>query len=181
MSIVIELINGYRLLNKLKKIEKVPKRREIVRKASRESARPLFSSTKSKAPKRTGLLKRSIKLRASRKSRVRVGVNIIIRKLDWEKAVEKGLTRGKLAPARNWEKLKSGWYKRNNAYYQTQPDMPEFKTPKKWKLFYASFIEFGTAKIRATHFMRDEARKHKKSVMSDFMKRCFALIKEAAR
>lgn len=179
--IVVELINGYRLQSKLRKIGSVAERREVVRKASRESARPLFTSTKSNAPKRTGLLKRSIKLRASKKSRVRVGVNIIIRKLDWEKAVEKGLTRGKLSPKRNWEKLKSGWYKVGKAYHDKQPDMPEFKTPKKWKLFYASFIELGTAKIRATHFMRNEARKHKKAVLNDFMRRCFALIKQAAQ
>lgn len=181
MSIIVELINGYRLQQKLLKIGTVPKRREIVRKASRESARPLFTSTKSNAPKKTGLLKRSIKLRASRKSRVRVGVNIIIRKLDWEKAVEKGLTRGKLNPRRNWELMPTGWYKVGKSYQREKPTTPEFQIPKYWKLYYASFIELGTERIRATHFMRNEARKHKKAVMNDFMRRCFAMIKEAAR
>lgn len=177
----MEVLNGYRLHQKLLRIGKVAERREIIRKASRESARPLFTATKANAPKRTGLLKRSVKLRASRKSRVRVGVNIIIRKLDWEKAVTKGLTRGKLKPRRNWELKPSGWYKVGNSYQQEKPTTSEFKTPKQWKLFYASFIELGTEKIRATHFMRNEARKHKKAVMNDFMRRCFAMIKEAAR
>lgn len=181
MQVIVELINGYRLLKKLESIGSIKEKRSLVRKASRESARPLFRATKDEAPYKTGLLKRSIKLRASRKSRVRVGVNVIIRKLDWEKAVQKNLTRGKHPPTRNWEKKSSGWYKVGNSYQQEKPKTPEFKVPKKWRLYYASFQEFGTSRIAAKHFMRKTARKYKKQVLDDFMKRCFAAIKELAR
>ena len=181
MSFAFELLNGYRLQSKLSKIASIKDRRALVRKASRESARPLFKATKDVAPVKTGLLKRSIKLRASRKSRVRVGVNIIIRKLDWEKAVQKNLTRGKYPAKRNWEKTAAGWYRIGKSYQQEKPDIPEFKTPKKWKLFYASFQELGTSKIAAKHFMRTAARRYKKQVINDFMKRCFAAIKGLAQ
>jgi HK97 gp10 family phage protein len=177
MQIVMELINGARLNYKLRNIASVKDKRAIVRKAARESARPLFAATKAEAPVKTGLLKRAVKLRASKKSRIRVGVNVIIRKLDWASALKKGLVRGKYGPKQ--EQTASGWWRVGRTYYQTKQDIAEH--PKNWKLFYAGFQELGTKKIRAKHFMKRTARKYRNEVINDFMKRCFQLIKDLAK
>lgn len=90
-----ELYGDVQLKKKLQTLSRIQKRK-AVRVASRQSAKPLLQRTKELAPKRTGVLKQSIKLRASRKSRVRVGVNIIIRKKDWQKYADKKVAKGKI-------------------------------------------------------------------------------------
>lgn len=155
MNFVVDIINKQRLIRKLDNIGKIKDRREVVRKAARESARPLYQATKKTTgfKNHSGLLRAAIKLRASKKSRIRVGVNVIIRKLDWKVAEAKGLVRGskKRRPA------------------------------KQWAVFYGSFVELGTKYLTARHFMRNEARKHKRAVMDDFMRRIFSLIKDLAK
>jgi HK97 gp10 family phage protein len=156
MNIVVKILNIERLKRKLRNMATVKDRREVIRKAAREAARPLQAAMKqSKAfNDRTGLLRGNIKIRAMRKSRVRTGVNVIIRALDWNKALQKGLVKGK--------------YKKR-------------KIPKTYKLFYGSFVEMGTSRIRARKFMKTTSKRMKKSVQEDMFKRAFQLIKDLAK
>jgi HK97 gp10 family phage protein len=156
MGITLNIINLQRLKYKLKNMASIKDRREVIRKAARESARPLLSAVKSTTAfqNRTGLLRSSIKLRASKKSRVRVGVNVIVRSIDWKKALAKGLVRGKRRKK---------------------------KIPKTYKLFYGSFVEMGTSRIRARNFMKKPAKAMRKSVQADMVKRVFQLIKDLAK
>lgn len=154
MNIIVKIINLERLKRKLNNMATVKDRREVIRKAARESARPLLSAIKQVTPVRTGLLRGNVKIRASRKSRVRVGVNVIIRAIDWKKALAKGLVKGK--------------YKRR-------------KIPKTYRVFYGSFVEMGTSRIRARKFMKTTSKRMKKAVQMDMMKRAFQIIKDLAK
>jgi len=155
MNIVVKILNIERLKRKLRNMATVKDRREVIRKASREAARPLMVAIKQVTPVRTGLLKSSIKIRASKKSRVRVGVNVIVRAIDWKKALAKGIVRDT---------------KRKRK-----------KIPKNYKLFYGSFVEMGTSRIRARKFMKTTSKRMKKSVQEDMFKRAFQLIKDLAK
>jgi len=61
-----------------KKLNRLPKvmQKKIVRKALREGARPVLASARSKAPVRTGAMKKSLKLRARRARRGNFGVEV---------------------------------------------------------------------------------------------------------
>lgn len=154
MRFIVKIINLERLRRKLNNMATIKDRREVIRKAARESAKPLMSAIKQRTPVRTGLLRSSIKVRASRKSRVRVGVNVIIRAIDWKKAVAKKLVKGKYA---------------NRA------------TPKDYKVFYGSFVEMGTSRIKARKFMKTTSKRMKKTVQMDMVKRAFQIIKDLAK
>lgn len=177
MNVVMQLINAKRLQMKLNALGKMSKSRKLINKAAREAAKPLYTATKAAAPKRTGLLIKSVKLRAARKSRTRFGVNVIIRSMDFKKAVEKGLTRGK-GRKHSTEpiQLPSGYWKVGKSYYKNKP----YQKPKKWKVFYAGFVELGTKKIKARHWMKKVAKANRNQVMNAFTKRLFQLLKEAA-
>jgi HK97 gp10 family phage protein len=157
MGIILNIINIQRLKRKLNDLEKVSERREVIRKASRAAARPLLSEIKSTTAykNRTGLLRSSIKIRASKKSRVRVGVNIIIRVIDWQKALAKGLVKDE---------------KRRRK-----------RIPKTYKAFYGQFIELGTSRIKARKFMKTPAKKMKTAIQEDMIKRTFQLIKDIVK
>ena len=153
MNIIMRVINLQRLKQKLENISRIATRREVVRKAAREAARPLLKATQQATPVRTGLLKSSVKLRAAKKSRVRIGVNIIIRKIDWGKALAKGLVKGKYGAGGR-------------------------KPPKAYRLFYGAFVEMGTKYMSARKFMKRTAQTHKKAVQADFIHRIFELIRQ---
>ncbi len=152
--IVVDFINLQRLQYKLKQMEKKADRREVIRKASREAARPLFAATKAATPKRTGILRASVKLRAARKSRVRVGVNVIIRAIDMNKAIRAG----KVNKQRQW-----GW---------THGKQPLAQ----WKAFYGSFVEMGTSHIRPRRFMKKTARQYKRQVQRELVRKALDMI-----
>jgi len=151
----VKLYHAKRLQRKLSGLKRADKR-AAVRKAARESAKPLHQATVQASPERTGLLKRAIKLRAARRSRVRVGVNVIVRKLDLSKAADK-------FQATKTFKKKFG--NRTGMY----------------KVFYAGFVELGTKKQKAQHFMRQTARRMKRKVTKDFMKRVYIEIERIAK
>lgn len=52
--------------------------RRIVKKATRESLRPVLADAKANAPKASGLLRKNIKLRAIKRSRVRIGNQVTV-------------------------------------------------------------------------------------------------------
>ena len=62
---------------KLKEL-KGPKAKEAVRKSTREALRPVADQVKATAPRRTGRLSRSVKVRSLKRSRVRVGSRVTV-------------------------------------------------------------------------------------------------------
>lgn len=72
------VLTGDRELNRKLQTLKGPKQKKAVRKASRESLKPLASATSRAAPRRSGLLARSVKVRALKRSRKRVGARVTI-------------------------------------------------------------------------------------------------------
>ena len=156
----VQLINGERLKRKLANLDKNVQRREVIRKASREAAKPLHKVIKATTEfqNRTWTLRKSIKIRAARKSRTRVGVNIIIRAIDWEVAQRKGLIRNQ----RHW-----GWVKGKRPL-------------AKWNVFYGGFVEYGTHRIRPRKYMKTPSHQMRKSVINHMMQEALRIIKEGA-
>lgn len=56
--------------------------KEAIRKAARPALRPTLSAAKANAPKKTGRLQRSIRIRAISRSRIRVGMRVTTSKYD---------------------------------------------------------------------------------------------------
>lgn len=156
MKVNYKLVNEKRLIRKLLALKKAH-RKKIVRQASRASSRQLHRKTKEAAPEETGLLKASIKLRSAKRSRVRVGHNVIIRKIDMSKGYGKRLRRKAM--------------KRGN----------EIAKNYNWEIFYAGFVELGTKKIKATHFMKRTAERYGPIAQKRFMKRVAVALTRAAQ
>lgn len=70
------VLTGDAELNRKLQALKSTKAKQAIRKASRESLRPVLSSAKSNAPKRSGALRKGIKLRALKRSRSRIGAQV---------------------------------------------------------------------------------------------------------
>lgn len=152
MKIFVDIINKQRLKKKLDKLRAFPKKRQMINTAARKAAKPLHAAIVAATPVRTGLLKKSVKLRTAKKSRTRFGVNVIVRKLDWSKAVATGKTQKKHA-----------------------------KHAKQWRIFYASFLELGTKKIKAREFMGRTAKKMGRRTQKQFIKNLDKQIKAAVQ
>lgn len=75
IEINFKLLRIREIVRRLDQVEQKLERK-ILRKAAREAARPIRAKAESHAPVRTGRLKRSIKIRASRRSRRTFGVNV---------------------------------------------------------------------------------------------------------
>lgn len=71
----IGLIGDKKLRKAFGELE-VINQRKVMRKAQRESMKPLLKAAKARAPKKTGKLRKSLKLRALKRSRVRSGMFI---------------------------------------------------------------------------------------------------------
>jgi len=72
-------VTGDKELNRKLQALKGPKQKQAVRKASRESLKAtLVSSVNRAAPRRTGLLSRSVKVRALKRSRTQVGARVTV-------------------------------------------------------------------------------------------------------
>ena len=156
MKVDYKLVNEKRLIRKILALKKAH-RKKIVRTASRLSSKPLHKATVAAAPEETGLLKSSIKLRSAKRSRVRVGHNVIIRKIDMSKGYGK--------------RLRKKAMKRGN----------EIAKNWNWEIFYASFVELGTKKIKATHFMKKVAQRHGPAAQKRFMKRVAVALRRIAQ
>lgn len=70
------VLTGNEALNRKLAALKSSKAKAIIRKAARESLRPVLADVKATAPTRSGRLKRSIRLRAITRSRSRVGARV---------------------------------------------------------------------------------------------------------
>jgi HK97 gp10 family phage protein len=70
------IVTGSEELNRKLADLKGSKAKQAIRKASREALRPVAAAAKANAPRRTGLLAQSIKVRALKRSRVRVGSQV---------------------------------------------------------------------------------------------------------
>jgi len=148
----MSLINGDRLQRKLASLKRVD-RRKAVRDASRETARPLWESIRNVAPKQTGLLRRTIKIRAAKKSRVRVGVNVILRGLDMQKSRDRAVIS-----------------KRAKRKYRNDA-----------QLFYGAFVEYGTKHFTARKFMKDTAERMGPTIKKAFLRRVAEIIETLAK
>jgi hypothetical protein len=71
-----QVLTGDAELNKKLAALKSSKAKQAVRKASRESLRPIHADAKSNAPKDKGTLRKGIKLRALKRSRSRIGSQV---------------------------------------------------------------------------------------------------------
>jgi len=71
----VTLIGEKELLKKLKRIP-AKDAKKAIRKGTRAGAKMLVPEVKANTPKRTGLLKKSVKVRSLKKSRVRTGVAV---------------------------------------------------------------------------------------------------------
>ena len=85
--IVAELLYKRSLDRKLSRLKKGPRKR-VIRKAARKSMKPLHKAIVAAAPKGSykegGTLKRNLKLRAMKRSRVRIGVMVVVGKDTWK-------------------------------------------------------------------------------------------------
>lgn len=72
------VVTGSDELNRKLQELKGPKQKAAIRKASREALRPVAEQVKSTAPKRTGRLARSAKVRSLTRSRSRVGSRVTV-------------------------------------------------------------------------------------------------------
>lgn len=70
------VLTGNEALNRKLQAVAGAKAKAIIRKAAREALRPAFQAARASAPRRTGKLARSVKLRAITRSRSRVGARI---------------------------------------------------------------------------------------------------------
>ena len=119
----ITLTGDVKLLTKLKRLGNKDQKAAI-RKASRAAARPILQKARELAPRRKGALARSLKLRAIKRSRTRIGVRISTSTLE---SVFQG------------------------------------------KTFYGAFLEFGTKRIAARHFMQravDQTKEQAKAIFA---------------
>jgi len=71
-------VTGDAELNRKLAALKGVKQKQAVRKASRESLKPLAAATSRAAPRDSGLLARSVKVRALKRSRTRVGARVSV-------------------------------------------------------------------------------------------------------
>jgi hypothetical protein len=70
------VLTGNEALNRKLAALKSAKAKAVIRKAAREALRPVLAATKSSAPKRSGRLQKSVRLRAITRSRTRVGARV---------------------------------------------------------------------------------------------------------
>ncbi|GAB5402800.1 MAG: hypothetical protein Aurels2KO_10310 [Aureliella sp.] len=71
-----QVLTGDKELNKKLAALKSTKAKQAVRKASRAALRPVHADAKANAPKRSGKLRKGIKLRALKRSRSRIGAQV---------------------------------------------------------------------------------------------------------
>lgn len=74
-TLQISLSGDAKLLATLRGLEK-KHAKAVVRKASRKAAKPIVAAARANAPVKTGALRKSIKVRAIKRSRSRIGVRI---------------------------------------------------------------------------------------------------------
>jgi HK97 gp10 family phage protein len=79
---IVAVMTGFERLNKKLKLLTGPQAKEAIRKASRLAAKPVADAIKQLAPVESGRLKRSIRVRSIRRSRVRIGSRVTTSKLD---------------------------------------------------------------------------------------------------
>lgn len=78
MAVAAVVLTGSPEVNRALAELKGPKQKEAIRKASRAALRPVLDQVRTTAPKRTGQLSRSVKVRALTRSRSRVGARVSV-------------------------------------------------------------------------------------------------------
>jgi HK97 gp10 family phage protein len=131
----IRVIGDKALQRKLKGLED-KMQKKIVRKALREGGKIVLREAKNRAPKDTGSLRASLKLRSLKRSKKRIGVQIVTDEAALMKAKDRKAGR-KVKRSTNADRL----------------------------LFYAAFVELGTRNMPARPFLRPALKSKKAEVI----------------
>lgn len=75
-SVIIDLQGEKGLIKALSELKKTGQKSAVTR-AMRKAAKPIQKAAQQQAPKRTGQLRKSIKVRSMRRSRVRFGIRVV--------------------------------------------------------------------------------------------------------
>lgn len=161
MQAEVYLANKKELEAKLNQINMFGKGKKntIIKRAAKESAKQMYTATKFAIPRRSGSLRKSLKLRMAKRSRVRVGVNIISTRKDLFKYVgsfqQKQSTRKKRKFSAKYGYSKSGEH-----------------------IYYGGFVEYGTKYQKGSKAIKNTARAYAPAVIQDFGRRIIKMIND---
>lgn len=161
MKATVHIINKRELYQKFETLRQIPKRKTLINKAAKEAATPLFQVIKAEAPRKSGSLKKAIKLRVSKRSRKRIGVNIAVTRINLLKYIEAYHTRA--SKKKNKRKGYSSKYGRS-------------KDDKHW--FYPAILEYGSERMKKHDYMKRNAKAYGPAIQQDFAHRIVKIIND---
>lgn len=172
-AINITLSGDRQLLAKLDRLSKKDSR-AVVRKAARKAAKPVMQQARANAPVKTGALKKSIKVRAIKRSRTRIGVRISTTGLE-------SVFQGKQFYGAFQE---YGWKpggRKGKIAYETAARVKKDGTLTKRQFRTGKVTDARQGKVEGQHYMQRAAKSKSKEAAAIFADEAAREIKALAR
>jgi len=144
----------HRLLFALYDLGNVPKEKQIIKIASKKVLRPYVSKIRKGTPKQSGVLRASLRVTLLSKKAKSLGAKVSLAKVDWGKY---------------------------NKYHYRYRRMQKHGIVRKWKAFYGRFVELGTEKQLAQHFIGKVMRANRHQILIAFEKEILNLVRKAVK